>query len=58
MRKRRNTLTFLGNNFTIPALTIADPYRVSWHIELSFKWIKPNLSFKASRVTSENAEKT
>jgi hypothetical protein len=54
----RKTLTFLSNNFTIPALTIADLYRSRWQIELFFKWIKQNLRIKAFYGTSENAVKT
>jgi hypothetical protein len=34
---------FLTNNFTLPALTIADAYRYRWHVELFFKWIKQHL---------------
>jgi len=52
------TLTFLSNNFMIPALTIADLYRSRWQIELFFKWIKQNLKIKAFYGTSENAVKT
>jgi transposase len=52
------TLTFLSNNFMIPALTIADLYRSRWQIELFFKWIKQNLRIKAFYGTSENAVKT
>lgn len=52
------TLTFLSNNFIIPALTVADLYRSRWQIELFFKWIKQNLRIKAFYGTSENAVKT
>jgi transposase len=52
------TLTFLSNNFMIPALTIADLYRSRWQIELFFKWIKQNLRIKAFYGTSENTVKT
>ena len=52
------TLTFLSNNFMIPALTIADLYRSRWQIELFFKWVKQNLRIKAFYGTSENAVKT
>ena len=31
---------FLTNNFTLPALTIAQLYNARWRIELFFKWIK------------------
>jgi len=52
------TLVFLTNNFTLPALTIAELYRCRWQIELFFKWIKQNLRIKAFYGTSENAVKT
>ena len=51
-------LTFLTNNFTLPALTIADIYRCRWQVELFFKWIKQHLRIKAFFGTSENAVKT
>jgi hypothetical protein len=38
---------FLTNNFTEPALTIAQLYRGRWQIELFFKWIKQHLRIKA-----------
>jgi hypothetical protein len=52
------TLVFLTNNFTLPALTIADLFRCRWQIELFFKWIKQHLRIKAFYGTSENAVKT
>lgn len=48
-------LTFLTNNFTLPALTIAAIYKHRWRIELFFKWIKQNLRIKVFYGTSENA---
>ena len=51
-------LVFLTNNFTLPALTIAELYRCRWQIELFFKWIKQHLRIKAFYGTSENAVKT
>lgn len=45
---------FPGQNFTLPALTIALLYQSCWQIELFFKWIKQNLRLKAFYVTSEN----
>ena len=51
-------LSFLTNNFTLPALTIAELYRCRWKIELFFKWIKQNLRIKKFYGTSENAVKT
>ncbi len=52
------TLTFLTNNFALPALTIAQLYRCRWQVELFFKWIKQNLRIKTFYGTSENAVKT
>ena len=49
---------FLTNNFTLPALTIAELYRCRWQIELFFKWIKQHLRIKAFYGTTENAVKT
>ncbi len=48
-------LVFLTNNFTEPALTIAQLYRCRWQVELFFKWIKQHLRIKAFYGTSENA---
>lgn len=49
---------FLTNNFTLPALTIANAYKCRWQIELFFKWIKQNLHIKSFYGTSGNAVKT
>ena len=51
-------IVFLTNNFTLPALTIAQLYKCRWQIELFFKWIKQHLRIKAFYGTSENAVKT
>jgi hypothetical protein len=51
-------LVFLTNNFTLPALTIAELYRCRWQVELFFKWLKQNLRIKAFYGTSDNAVKT
>jgi hypothetical protein len=51
-------LVFLTNNFTLPAITIADLYRCRWQVELFFKWIKQHLRIKVFFGTSENAVKT
>jgi hypothetical protein len=51
-------LVFLTNNFTEPALTIAQLYRCRWRIELFFKWIKQHLRIKAFYGTSDNAVRT
>lgn len=51
------TLVFLTNNFSLPAMTIAELYRNRWQVELFFKWIKQNLRIKTFYGTSENAVK-
>ena len=53
-----NHLTFSTNNFTLPALTIAQIYKCRWQVELFFKWIKQHLRIKAFYGTSQNAVKT
>ena len=54
----RKRFVFLTNNFTLPALTIAQLYKCRWQVELFFKWIKQHLRIKAFFGTSENAVKT
>lgn len=54
----KKRLSFLTNNFTLPALTIAQLYRSRWKVELFFRWIKMHLRIKAFYGTSENAVKT
>jgi hypothetical protein len=49
---------FLTNNFSLPALVIAQIYKCRWQVELFFKWIKQHLRIKAFYGTSENAVKT
>ncbi len=56
--QQQRALVFLTNNFTLPALTIADLYRCRWQVELFFKWIKQHLRIKAFFGTTENAVKT
>ena len=51
-------MTFLTNNFLLPAWTIAQLYRARWKVELFFRWIKQHLRIKAFYGTSENAVKT
>lgn len=55
---KNKRLYFLTNNFTLPALTIAELYRSRWKIELFFKWIKQNLRIKKFYGNSENTVKT
>lgn len=48
-------LSFLTNNFQLPALTVAQLYRCRWQVELFFRWLKQHLRIKAFFGTSENA---
>lgn len=54
----KKTLVFLTNNFSLPALVIAQLYKCRWRVELFFKWIKQHLRIKNFYGTSENAVKT
>jgi len=56
--EQRRRITFITNNFALPARMIADLYRLRWQIELFFKWIKQHLRIKAFYGTSDNAVKT
>ena len=51
-------LTFLTNNFTLPAEAIARLYKRRWQVELFFKWIKQHLRIKKFYGTNPNAVKT
>ena len=52
------SFVFLTNQFTLPAITIAELYRYRWRVEIFFKWIKQHLRIKKFYGTSENAVKT
>jgi hypothetical protein len=52
------SLTFLTNNFQLPALVVAALYKKRWQVELFFKWIKQNLRIKHFFGNSDNAVKT
>ena len=54
----RKRFKFLTNNFTLPALTIAQIHKSRWQVELFFRWIKQHLRIKAFYGASENAVKT
>lgn len=56
--EKQKRIVLLTNNFSLPALTIAQLYRCRWQIEIFFKWIKQHLRIKAFFGTSENAVKT
>lgn len=48
-----HTLVFLTNNFTLPALKIAQIYKSRWQIELFFRWIKQHLRIRSYVGTSD-----
>ena len=50
--------TFMTNNFTLDASTIAELYKSRWQIEIFFKWIKQHLKIKSFLGTSKNAVMT
>jgi hypothetical protein len=54
----KKRFVFLTNNFSLPALTIAQLYKCRWQVELFFKWIKQHLRIKAFFGNSMNAVKT
>jgi transposase len=51
-------ITFMTNNFTLDAATIAELYKSRWQIETFFKWVKQNLKIKSFLGTSKNAVMT
>ena len=53
--EQERSLVFLTNQFSLPALQIAELYRQRWKIELFFRWIKQHLRIRAFVGTSENA---
>lgn len=57
-KEQNKRLTFLTNQFKLPAITVAELYRCRWQVELFFKWIKQHLRIKSFYGTSENAVKT
>ena len=56
--EKNRSFIFLTNQFTLPAITIAELYRYRWRVEIFFKWIKQHLRIKSFYGTSENAVKT
>jgi hypothetical protein len=49
------TYVFITNCFTLDAIVICRLYKMRWHVELFFKWIKQNLKIKSFYGTSTNA---
>jgi hypothetical protein len=48
-------MAFWTNQWTLPALLIAELYRQRWQIELFFRWIKQNLRIRSFFGTTPNA---
>lgn len=57
-QETQRDLVFLTNHLEVPALTVAQIYRLRWRIELFFRWIKGHLRIKHYYGTSPNAVKT
>ena len=53
--EHKRTFTFLTNNFTLKAETIAFLYKNRWLVECFFKWIKSHLRVNSFWGTTENA---
>jgi IS4 transposase len=53
--EQARSLIFLTNQFTLPAIQIAELYRQRWKIELFFRWIKQHLRIRKFVGNSENA---
>ncbi len=51
-------LTFLTDQFALPAFTVCQLYKQRWQVELFFKWIKQHLRIRSFYGTSANAVKT
>jgi len=49
------SFVLLSNNFTLPAIIIAELYRRRWQVELFFKWIKQHLRLRVFLGRTENA---
>jgi IS4 transposase len=56
--EHHHNLTFLTNNFDLPALTITQLFQARWKVELFFKGVKQHLRIKAFYGTSINAVQT
>jgi transposase len=53
--EKKKMLTFLTNDFSLPAESISLLYKSRWQIELFFKWIKQHLRIKAFFGTSDRS---
>jgi hypothetical protein len=54
----RRDLVFLTNHLELPALVVAQLYKLRWGVELFFRWIKQNLRIKHFYGNSPNAVKS
>ncbi len=54
----RRDLVFLTNHLELPALVVAQLYKLRWRVELFFRWIKQNLRIKHFYGNSPNAVKS
>lgn len=54
-RESAKEIVLLTNDFSLPALTVAELYRLRWQVELFFKWVKQHLRIKRFFGTSKNA---
>ncbi len=54
----KKRFVFMTNEFSLPAIVIAQLHKCRWQVELFFKWIKQHLRIKAFYGTTENAVKT
>lgn len=57
-QEKQRKFAYVTNNFSLPALTIANLFRSRWQVELFFKWIKQHLRIKAFYGITVNAVKT
>jgi len=57
-KETEQSLVFITNCFTLPAITIAQLYKCRRQVEIFFKWFKQHLRIKAFFGTTENALKT
>jgi len=55
--EKNKSFIYLTNNFTLPAIIVAQLYKYRWQVELFFKWIKQHLRIKSFFGTTENAVK-
>ncbi|MBR4372643.1 MAG: IS4 family transposase [Victivallales bacterium] len=53
--EQNRDFAFLTNDFSLPALKVADLYRNRWQVELFFKWLKQHLKIKKFWGVTENA---